>query len=165
VYWEGVNNAFEAAVDAAATNVTSEQGGFKLIKVREWTRKDPVYMITARVDLHTAEAGGIAFSCKDGPEPFLLAQIDCAAGPEGLVSIERLEDREIIQKRETKVVRKGVYNLRVIVCGDIIKFYVDEILILTQYAAGIKPGDVYLYARQGEARYPKLKYHAGKRKR
>jgi beta-fructofuranosidase len=165
VYWEGVNNAFEAGVDAAATNVTSDESGFKLIEVCEWTRKDPAYMITARVDLHTAEAGGIAFGRKGGPEPFLLAQIDCGAGPEGLVSIERLEDKVIIQKRETKIVRKGVYSLRVIVCGDIIKFYVDEILILTQYAAGIKPGDVYLYARQGEARYPKLKYYAGKTKR
>jgi hypothetical protein len=164
VYWEGVNNAFEAAVDAAATNVTSDQSGFKLIKVREWTQKDPAYMITAKVDLRTAEAGGIAFSRKDGSEPFLVAQIDCSAGNEGLVSIERLEDKVIIQKRETKIVGKGLYKLRVIVCDDIIKFYVDERLILTQYAAGIKPGEVYLYARQGEVRYKNLKYYSGKTK-
>jgi len=165
MYWEGVNDAFEAAVDAAPMDVTSDESGFKLIKVKEWTRKDSTYMITARVDLGTAQAGGIAFGCKDGPEPFLLARIDCTAKPEGLVSIERLEDKEIIQKRETKIVRKGVYNLRVIVCGELIKLYVDEKLILTQYTAGIKPGDVYLYARQGEARYQKLKYYAGKTRR
>jgi len=159
VYWEGINDAFDAAIDAAATNVTSDQSGLKLTKVREWTRKDPTCMITATVDLHTAEAGGIAFSCKDGPDPFLLARIDCTAKPEGLVSIDGLKDKEIIQKRETKIVRKGTYNLRVIVCGELIKFYVDEKLILTQYAAGIKPGDVYVYARQGEARYQNLRYY------
>jgi hypothetical protein len=165
VYWEGVNDAFEAPVDAAATNVAADQSGFKLMKVKEWNRKDPVYMIAAKVDLHTSEAGGIAFSRKDGPEPFLLAQIDCGAGPEGLVSIQRLKDNEIIQKRETEIARKGAYDLRLIVCGDIIKFYVDERLILTQYAAGIKPGDVYLYARHGEARYQKLKYYTAKTRR
>ncbi|MHC4362106.1 MAG: glycoside hydrolase family protein [Planctomycetota bacterium] len=165
VYWEGVNDAFEAPIDAAATNVAADQSGFKLMKVKEWNRKDPVYMIAAKVDLHTSEAGGIAFSRKDGPEPFLLAQIDCGAGPEGLVSIQRLKDNEIIQKRETEIARKGAYDLRLIVCGDIIKFYVDERLILTQYAAGIKPGDVYLYARHGEARYQKLKYYTAKTRR
>jgi hypothetical protein len=122
-------------------------------------------MITAMVDLRTAQAGGIAFSCKDGPAPFLLAQIDCTAKPDGLVSIERLKDKKIIQKRETKIVRKGAYNLRVIVCDDLIKLYVDERLVLTQYAAGIKPGDVYLYARQGNAWYQKLKYYTRKTKR
>jgi hypothetical protein len=165
MYWEGVNDAFEAAVDAAPIDVASDESGFKLIKVREWTQKDPTYMITTMVDLHTAQAGGIAFSCKDGPDPFLLAQIDCTAKPDGLVSIERLKDKEIIQKRETKIVREGAYNLRVIVCGDLIKLYVDERLVLTQYAAGIKLGDVYLYARQGEARYQKLKYYTRKTKR
>ncbi|MHC4194102.1 MAG: glycoside hydrolase family protein, partial [Planctomycetota bacterium] len=165
VYWEGVNDAFEAPVDAAATNVTSDQSEFKLMKVKEWNRKDPAYMITAKVDLHTAEAAGIAFGRKDGPEPFLLVRIDCTAGPEGLVSIERLEDKEVIQKRETKIARKGAYNLRAIVCGEIIKFYVDERLILTQYAAGIEAGEVYLYARQGEARYQKLKYYTAKTRR
>jgi hypothetical protein len=122
-------------------------------------------MITATVDLHTAEAGGIAFSRKDGPEPFLLARIDCVAGPEGLVSIQRLEDKEIIQKRGTRIFNNGVFKLRVIVCGDIIKFYVDERLILTQYAAGNKPGEVYLYARQGEARYQNLRYYTSKARR
>ena len=122
-------------------------------------------MITAMVDLHTARAGGIAFGCKDGPEPFLLARIDCSAGSEALVSIERLKDKKIIQKRQMQLVGKGAYNLRVIVCGELIKFYVDERLVLTQYAPGIKPGDVYLYARQGEARYQKLKYYPGKKKR
>ena len=165
VYWEGVNDAFIAPVDAAPIDVTSDESGFKLMKVKEWTQKDPTYMITAMVDLHTAQAGGIAFSCKDGPNPFLLAQIDCTAKPDGLVSIERLKDKKIIQKRETKIVRKGAYNLRVIVCGDLIKLYVDERLVLTQYAAGIKPGDVYLYARQGEARHQKLKYYTRKTKR
>jgi sucrose-6-phosphate hydrolase SacC (GH32 family) len=165
VYWKGVNDAFGAAVDAASMDVTSDESGFKLIKVKEWTQKDSTYMITAMVDLGTAQAGGIAFSCKDGPNPFLLAQIDCKAKPDGLVSIERLKDKEIIQKREMKIVRKGAYNLRVIVCGELIKFYVDERLVLTQYAAGIKPSDVYLYARQGEARYQKLKYYTAKTKR
>jgi len=164
VYWEGVNDAFVAPVDAAPIDVTSDESGFKLIKVREWTPKDPTYMITAMVDLHTARAGGIAFSRKDGSDPFLLAQIDCTAKPNGLVSIECLKDKKIIQKREMNIVRKGAYNLRVIVCGDFIKFYVDERLVLTQYAAGIKPGGVYVYARRGEARYQKLKYYAGKSK-
>jgi hypothetical protein len=165
MYWEGVNDAFEAAVKAAPVDVTSDQSGFKLTKVREWTEKDPTYMITAKMDLRTARAGGIAFSCKDGPDPFLLVQIDYTAKPDGLVSIERLKDKEIMQKREMKIARKGVYNLRVIVCGELIKLYVDEELILTQYAAGIKPGDVYLYARQGEARYQKLEYYTEKTKR
>lgn len=165
MYWEGVNDAFIAPVDAAPIDVTSDESGFKLIKVKEWTQKDPTYMITTMVDLHTAQAGGIAFSCKDGPDPFLLAQIDCTAKPDGLVSIERLKDKKIIQKRETKIIRKGAYNLRVIVCGDLIKLYVNERLVLTQYAAGIKPGDVYLYARQGEARYQKLRYYTRKTKR
>jgi len=165
VYWQGVNDAFQAPVDAAPIDVASDESGFKLIKVGVWTGKDPTYMITAKVDLGTAQAGGIAFSCKDGREPFLLAQIDWVAGSEGLVSIERLKDKEIIQKRETKIARKGAYSLRVIVCGDIIKFYVDERLILTQYAGGIKRGDVYLCARRGEARYQELKYYAAKTKR
>ena len=64
-----------------------------------------------------------------------------------------------------QIAGKGVYDLRVVVCGDIIKLYVDERFILTQYAAGIKPGDVYLYARQGRAMYQKLKYYAAKTKR
>lgn len=162
VYWEGVNDAFIAPVDAAPIDVTSDESGFKLVKVKQWTQKDPTYMITAMVDLRTAQAGGIAFSRKDGPNPFLLAQIDCTAKPDGLVSIKRLWDRKIIQKRQMKIVKKGGYKLRVIVCGDLIKLYVDERLVLTQYAAGIKPGDVYLYARQGEARYQKLKYYTGK---
>jgi hypothetical protein len=164
VYWEGVNDAFDAAVNAAPVDVTSDEGGSKLTRVREWTRKDSAYMITAAVDLHTAQAGGIAFGCKDAPAPFLLARIDCVAGPEGLVSIQRLRDNQIIQKREAKIARKGAYNLRVIVCGELIKLYVDETLILTQYTAGIKPGDVYVHARRGEARYQNLKYYAGKTK-
>ena len=165
MYWQGVNNAFEAAVDAEATSVKSNQSEFKLTKLKEWNRQEPVYMITATVDLNTAQAGGIAFGSKDGSEPFLLAQIDSAAKPEGLVSIKRLEDKVIIQKRETKIVSKGLYKLRVIVCDEIIKFYVEERLILTQYVPDIKPGDVHLYARKGEARYKNIKYYSGRTKK
>jgi len=161
-YWKGVNDAFQAPVDAAPIDVVSDEGGFKLIKVTQWTRKDPMYMITTTVNLHTAQAAGIAFGRKDGVEPFLLAQIDCGAGPDGLVSIRQLRDSEIIQKREMNIAGKGAYNLRAIVCGEIIKMYVDERLVLTQYAASIKPGDVYLYARQGQARYQDLRYYTGK---
>jgi sugar phosphate isomerase/epimerase len=164
VYWAGVNNAFETSVDASATKVTSDQSGTKLTKVKEWNQKDPVYMITANVDLHIAQGGGIAFGSKDGNSPLVSAQIDSGAGPEGLVSIEHLGDKEIIQKREMKIARKGVCKLRVIVCDDTIKFYVDERLILTHYVAGIIPGDIYLYARQGEVRYKNLKYYSGKTK-
>jgi len=162
VYWEGVNDAFIAPVDAPATDVTSDQSGYKLIKVGQWNRKDSTYMITATANLRTAQAGGIALGRKDATTPFLLAQIDCAAKPDGLVPNKRLADTQIIKARETHIVSKGIYNLRVVVCGEIIKFYVDEKLILSQYAAGIKPGDVYLYARQGEARYQNLKYYAPK---
>lgn len=164
VYWHGVNDAFEAAVDAAPIDVTSVESGFKLTKVREWAQRDRAYMITTTADLHRAEAAGIAFGRGDGPGPFLLAQIDRAAGPEGLVSVEHLEDREIIQKRQKKIGGKGVYSLRLIVCGELIKFYVDEKLVLTQYAAGIRPGEVYVYARRGQGRYQDLKYYAGKAK-
>ncbi|MHC4479315.1 MAG: glycoside hydrolase family protein [Planctomycetota bacterium] len=162
VYWEGVNSAFEDGVGAAAMEVASDESGFGLVRVKQWNRKDAAYMITANVDLHTAQAAGIAFGRKDGNSPLVVAQIDCAAGPEGTVSIERLANREIIQKREMKISRKGVYKLRAIVCGEIVKFYVDERLVLTQYVAGIKPDDVYLYARQGEARYRNIRYYAGK---
>jgi len=165
VYWEGVNAAFATPVDAAAIDVTSDESGFELTKVRQWTQKDPTYMITAKVDLRTAQAGGIALARKDGTSPFLLAQIDCAAKPKGLVSIQRLSDKEIIQKREMQIVSKGVYDLRVVVCGDIIKLYVDERLVLTHYVAGIEPGDVYLYARQGGAMYQNLRYYTAKTKR
>jgi hypothetical protein len=164
MYWQGVNNVFESPVDAPAIKVTSDQSGFKLTKVKKWCPKDPVYMITTKLDLHTAQAGGIAFGSKDGNSPLLVAQIDCSAGPEGLVSIKHLGDNEIIQKRETKIVSKDIYKLRVIVCDDTIKFYVDERLILTHYIAGIIPGDVYLYAKQGEARFNNLKYYSGKTK-
>ena len=115
------------------------------------------------MDLNTAQAGGIALGCKDGNSPLLVAQIDCSAGPEGLVSIKHLADDEIIQKRETKITKNGNYKLRVIVCDDTIKFYVDERLILTHYVAGIKPDDIYLYSRQGEVIYKNLKYYSGKK--
>jgi len=165
MYWEGLNDAFQAAVDAAPVNVTSDKSGSKLIKVEGWTIKNTAYMITTMVDLHTARAGGIAFGSKGEQEPFLLARIDSEARPDGMVSIERLKEKEIIQKRQTKIARESAYKLRVIVCGEIIKLYVDQRLVLTQYAAGIKPGDVYLYARKGKARYQKLKYYPGKKKR
>jgi len=165
MYWEGVNNAFEAAVDTAAMEIASDASGIGLAKVNKWSQEDLAYMITAEVDLHTARAGGIAFGRKDGNSPLVVAQIDCGSGPEGLVAIERLTDKEVIQKREMKIARKGVYKLRVIVCDDIIKFYVDERLVLTQYVPDIEPGDVYLGARQGEARYKDLKYYSGKTRR
>jgi len=165
MYWQGVNDAFEAAVDAATVGVASDESGFRLTKVKEWAPKERAYMITATVDLRTAQAGGIALSSKDGANPFLLAQIECRGKGNGLASIQRLSDKEIIQKREMKIAGKGVYNLRVVVCGELVKFYVDERLVLTHWVAGITPGDVYLYARQGEARYQNLKCYIGRTKR
>ncbi|MHC4636548.1 MAG: glycoside hydrolase family protein [Planctomycetota bacterium] len=165
VYWQGVNDAFLAGVDADPIEVKSDKSGFKLIKVGQWNPQDSTYMITATVDLRTAQAAGIALGRKDAASPFILAQIDSKAKPDGLVSIKRLADNQIIQKRETQIVSKGIYNLRVVVCGEIIKFYVNQRLILTQYVPAIKPGDVYLYARQGEASYKNIKYYPPKTKR
>jgi sucrose-6-phosphate hydrolase SacC (GH32 family) len=162
MYWHGVDKAFESAAGAGAMDVASDESEYGLAKVEKWASKDRAYMVTAKVDLNTAQAGGVVLGSKDGVNPLILAQIEHRGKDVGLVSFEHLGDKKIIQKRERKIVSKGIYDLRIVVCGELIKFYVDERLILTHWVAGMKPGDVHLYARKGKARYENLKYYSGK---
>ena len=127
--------------------------GWTLHPVDDLPGDEQIFMISAKVSLDSVYAAGLAF--RHAGNNAYLALLDAANGEVALVSLAHFTP---LQRRRWDVQPDKTYQLRIVVVGEMVEVYVDEVLILQCQIPALKTGGVGLFVDTGTAKFSDLKY-------
>lgn len=108
-------------------------------------------MICVTVEMGDADSAGVAFRLKDS----VMAGGLCVLldSEKGQVELTTIRGFGMIESRTWAIVPDGRYRLRVVLIGNVIYVYVDDVLAIQCYEPEAGEGRVSLFVERGKARF------------
>jgi len=156
VYWTGCDRAFGMPKNVQPVNIQAGSE-WNSHTIEDFPTAERTFMISAKIVLNDAKSAGLAFR-HTGSGIDASAYLTMFDTEKSEVVLINLPGFIPIQHRRWEVKPYGIYNLRIIVVGEMIEVYVDDVLALQCYDDSLANGGVSLFARGGIAGFSDLVY-------